>query len=452
MGDIPTSRIGRFARLAALGTRAGAERLVSAVGDKKAEARLAATAAEALGTMRGLALKLGQMASYVDGAVPEEHKDTYEAALRKLRAAAPPMPKEAALRVLTRELGAPPDALFASFEIEPFAAASIGQVHRAALKDGREVAVKVQYEGVAAAVQSDLKNASLFTSLAGPLASRVRAKDQLAELRARFEEELDYGHEAARQRRFAEVFRGDARVRVPEVVDELSTARVLTTTFARGVGFEAACAASEDERRAWAETLWRFVSTSMLGHGLFNADPHPGNYLFSPGGVVHFLDFGCTREIRAERMDDLRGSHRAAVEGDLTAFVACAFRMLDVAPYAEQERLSREYLLACFEPLFARGPFHMTRAYTKRLYDDMMHVSRQAVLGRIGQFEPIPPEWLFFNRLQLGFYSVLARLDVPVDYAAVERSVLDRFAPVAAPASPRARARVAPPALDDGGA
>jgi predicted unusual protein kinase regulating ubiquinone biosynthesis (AarF/ABC1/UbiB family) len=424
MSELPTSRFGRFARLAMLGTRAGAGQLASILGSTEAQAKVAASAAEALGQMRGLALKMGQMASYVDGFVPEEHRATYEGALRSLRAAAPTMSAEAAARAVERELGAPPSALFASFEPEPFAAASIGQVHRAVLHDGRAVAVKVQYDGIARAVKADLANASLLTALAGPLGARFGARDQVAELRARFEEELDYEHEARQGARFAALFQGDARIRLPEVIPSLSARAVLTTTLVKGVDFEAACEATESERRAWAETLWRFVFTSLLAHGLFNADPHPGNYLFAEDGAVCFLDFGCTREIPPHRMADLRGAHRAASEGRDDAFVDHAWSMLDAPGGSEQRRLGGAYLLQCFEPIRAGGPYRITNAYARALFDGMVANARTMALGSSKDYAPLPAEWLFFNRLQMGFYSVLARLDVAVDYTAIERRIL----------------------------
>ncbi len=428
MSDLPTSRLGRFARLAVLGTRAGAGQLASALGSTEAQVKVAAAAAEALGSMRGLALKVGQMASYVDGFVPEEHRATYEGALRSLRAAAPTMTPEAAARVVQRELGAPPEALFARWEPQPFASASIGEVHRATLHDGREVAVKVQYEGIAHAVKADLANASLLTAFTGPLGSKFAAKEQVAELRARFEEELDYEHEALQGRRFADLFRGDDRIHLPEVIGDRSARAVLTATLARGLDFDAACAASEPERRAWAETLWRFVFTSLLAHGLFNADPHPGNYLFAEGGAVWFLDFGCTRHVEAHRMADLRAAHRAAAAGRDDAFVEHASTMLGMRGGTEQRRLARAYLLQCFEPIRAGGPYRITHAFARSLFDGMMASARTMALGSSKDFAPLPAEWLFFNRLQLGFYSVLARLDVAVDYTAIERDILSSVA------------------------
>jgi predicted unusual protein kinase regulating ubiquinone biosynthesis (AarF/ABC1/UbiB family) len=427
--DLPTSRLGRFARFAMLGTRAGAGKLASVLGSQDAEAGVARAAADALGTMRGLALKVGQIASYVDGAVPEEHRETYERAMRSLRDAAPSMPPEAAARVVEEELGAPPDKLFAEWQAEPFASASIGQVHRARLADGREVAVKVQYEGVDRAVASDLANASMMTGLLGPLASRFGVKEQMQELRDRFEEELDYRHEAERQAEFARLFEGDPRVRVPAVVAERSSRRVLTTELVAGEGFEAACAAPAEERRAWAETLWKFVFTGVLGHGLFNADPHPGNYLFVRGagrerGAVWFLDFGCTRRVGIDHVRRIRRGHRAAIQGDVDGLVKPMLEAFQMRPGTDGARLGAEYIERAFAPILHRGPYRITHAYARSLMDGMRDNFHAMRRGKKDQFSVLPAEWLFFNRLQLGFYSVLARLDVDVDYNAADAAAL----------------------------
>jgi predicted unusual protein kinase regulating ubiquinone biosynthesis (AarF/ABC1/UbiB family) len=421
---LPTSRVGRLARLAAIGARAGAGRIASSLGATDGEVKVAQAAAQALGTMRGLALKMGQMASYVDGFVPDDHKGAYELAMRSLRDAAPTMSAEAAATIVEAELGAPPGEVFAEWSPEPFASASIGQVHRATLHDGRAVAVKVQYEGVSRAVAADLSNVSTFGALLGPIGSKFALKEQLAEMRARFTEELDYAHEAAQQKRFGRIFGGHPTVLVPEVVDDRSTGRVLTTGLAGGIGFEEACARSDAERRAWAESLWTFVFTSLLGHGLFNADPHPGNYVFGPEGRVWFLDFGCTREVSPRRLEQVRAVHRAATAHDEDALYEAARVMLDMPEGGEQARLARLYILQCFAPITSRAPFRITRDYARALYEDMVANARAMLRGSRAEFAPLPAEWLFFNRLQLGFYSVLARLDVAVDYNAVDRRCL----------------------------
>ncbi len=410
--------------MAALGTRAGAGKIAGMLGSKSAEPALASAAAEALGTMRGLALKLGQMASYVDGAVPAAHQGAYEAAMKTLRSAAPTMSAEAAARVIHEELGAPPDELYAAWSPEPFAAASIGQVHRATSHDGDQLAVKVQYEGVDRAVASDLDNASLFGALLGPIGTKFGAKAQLAEVRARFLEELDYRHEAARQAEFAACFAGHERVRIPRVFAALSGRRVLTSELASGIGFDAACAASEPERRAWAETLWTFVFAGILQHGLFNADPHPGNYLFRPDGVVWFLDFGCTRELSAEHREMVRQLHRTASSGDVAGLLATARRAFGFAEGGPAAVLADDYMERAFTPIWTDGPYRITREFAGGQLERMRANAMAMLKGSRDDFKPLPPEWLFFNRLQLGFYSVLARLDVAVDYRRLDAALL----------------------------
>lgn len=423
---LPRGRLGRLARLAAVGARAGSGRLAGLVGDRaRAERKIAEAAADALGNLRGLALKAGQMASYVDGAVPAEHRDLYEDAMKRLRDAAPHMGADGARRVIERELGAPPEELFATWEAEPFASASIGQVHRATLHDQTRVAVKVQFEGVEDAVAADLDNASVMTSLLGPLGTKFGVGEQMDEVRARLLEELDYEHEAKRQRHFGALFEGDATVRVPTVVGDRSTRRVLTASFAEGRSFDAARAAPEAVRARWAKTLWRFVFRSLFTEGLFNADPHPGNYLFADAGVVHFLDFGCTRALSADNTEKVRELHRRAIAGDRDGLADQAldtFGMSGVEGIATD--LAREYVVNCFRPIWTEGGFHLTSDYAASLLSGLRDGAWR-VLRDGGDVAPLPAEWVFFNRLQLGFYSVLARLDVEVDYRELDAAILE---------------------------
>jgi predicted unusual protein kinase regulating ubiquinone biosynthesis (AarF/ABC1/UbiB family) len=408
-----------LARLASVGLRAGASRLR---GDEAAAD--AERAAAVLGALRGLAAKMGQMAGYVDGFVPEAQREAYEAAMKGLLRAAPASPPDLVREVVERELGAPLPSLFAEWDDAPVASASIGQVHRARLPDGREVAVKVQHPGVARAVESDLANAELFEGFAGLLGARkFNTRALVAVVRERFLEELDYRHEARRQRQFAAIHRGDPAVRVPDVVDERSGRRVLTTAYARGLGYDEACAAPAADRVAWSETLWRFVFKGNLVGGVFNADPHPGNYLFHDGGAVTFLDFGCTQTIAPALLPHARAMHEAALAGDDGAFRRAAARLMGARP-GRYEALTGDFVRASFEPVFA-SPFRITREFAAGLLGRAKAMALEArALGDDELFHP-PPELVFMNRLQFGFYSVLARFDVPVDYAAVERRFLD---------------------------
>jgi predicted unusual protein kinase regulating ubiquinone biosynthesis (AarF/ABC1/UbiB family) len=415
--QLPASRLGRFARLAAMGVRTGASLLVERGGGGAAE-----HAAEVLGNLRGLAAKVGQMASYVDGLVPEGQAPAFEASLKALQAQAPRSSPAAIRKLVEDELQAPIDQHFASWHDEPLASASIGQVHRALLHDGREVAVKVQHPGIARAVESDLANASLLGSFVDVLGGkRFEAGAMLDVLRTRFREELDYGREALSLRSFAELHAGDPTILVPDLVEHCSTGRVLTTVLARGASFDEACAAPRAEREAWARTLWRFVFKGTLVGGQLNADPHPGNYIFHDGGRVTFLDYGCVQSIGPRRAHALR-NHRAAIARDEREFALAAAQMVAAKPGPLGD-LAVRYTRKCFEPLFG-SPYHITKPYAAGLVGGM---SEMAVLARkvpADQFFNMPTDMIFVNRLQFGFYSVLARLDVEVDYAAVEREFI----------------------------
>jgi predicted unusual protein kinase regulating ubiquinone biosynthesis (AarF/ABC1/UbiB family) len=415
--NVPQSRLGRFARMAAMGVRTGAGMLVSRDGGAAAE-----HAAEVLGHMRGLAAKVGQMASYVDGLVPEQHAEAFETSLKALRAQAP-RSSPAAIRLLVEEeLGSPLDALFAEWSEAPLASASIGQVHRARLHDGREVAVKVQHPGIAPAVESDLANAGLLESFASALGGkRFDTKTMLAVIKERFREELDYVHEANNLRAFADLHGGDPTVLVPGLVADRSSRRVLTTELAVGASFDEACAAPEPERRAWAESLWRFVFKGTLVGGMLNADPHPGNYVFHDGGRVTFLDYGCIQRI-TDRRPRAVGVHRAALARDEQEFGRAVTRMVGSKPGALED-LAVRYTRRCFIPLF-ESPCHITKPYAASLVGGMHEMALTARKVPDEQLFTMPGDMFFVNRLQFGFYSVLARLDVEVDYAAVERAFI----------------------------
>lgn len=415
---IPEGRLGRFVRLAGVGARTG----VSLLRGSSAADVAAEKAAEMLGTLRGLAAKAGQMASYVDGMVPEAQRDAYETAMKSLRAAAPTSSPAAIRKTVEEELRAPIDKLFAEWDDKPFASASIGQVHRARLEDGREVAVKVQHPGIANAVESDLQNADVMGGMVATLGPKeLDPKAVLAELRARFTEELDYELEARRQKLFSQLHEGDPAIRIPDVISDRSAKRVLTSILVKGQTLEEAALADEKTRRHFAETMWRFVFKGNLVGGMFNADPHPGNYIFQDGRVV-FLDFGCVQPIENDRLEMARNIHRAAMKKDEHAFREAAKVILNTRG-GTYEKMAAEYSRRCFEPLF-QSPYRITRSYVVTLVEGVKNMKEAVLLKENGNFVQLPPGMLFINRLQFGFYSVLARLDVEVDYAAVERAFL----------------------------
>ncbi|MFO0558806.1 MAG: AarF/ABC1/UbiB kinase family protein [Polyangiales bacterium] len=415
---LPKGRLGRIANLASMGVKAGASLLKDKEGKDAAQ-----HAAEVLGTMRGLAAKVGQMASYVDGVVPEGQKDAFEGALKKLRSMAPTSDPAEVRAVLEDSIGKKMEELFKDWDDKPIASASIGQVHKATLHDGTEVAVKVQHPGIDEAVESDLSNAGLLERMVAATAgSRFQTKEWLEVIRARFREELDYGLEAERQRRFAKLHEGDAKIHVPRVIDSHTAKHVLTTEFVRGLDFEDAQAASEADRKQWAEALWRFVFKGTLVGAMFNADPHPGNYIFQEGGRVAFLDYGCVQEIEPENQRNARKVHRAALEGDRKRFHQASMELMAMraGPLADK---ALSYMDLNYQPLF-ETPFRVTKPFAALMVERMTEMAKMARTLPEEHFFTMPPEMFFMNRLQFGFYSVLARLDVEADYKGTEEAFL----------------------------
>ena len=415
--SLPEGRFARFTRLAAL----GAQTSVSLLTSKDAKAA-ATNAAEVLGNLRGLAAKVGQMASYVDGAVPEAYRGPYEAALRSLRASTQASSPDAIRRTVEEDLGAPIGTLFAEWEPEPFASASIGQVHRARLDDGRWVAVKVQHPGSDRAVESDVRNAGMLETMLGSVLPRaVYTKRIFNEVRDRFREELDYRKESENHRRFARIHAGDTCIVIPEVIESRSARRVITTELVSGTPLEAVSGLTEAERQSYATTLWRFEFTSLLRHGLFNADPHPGNFLFQPGGQIAFLDFGCVQYLDGSMQHAANRVHESALQRDETAFSCAVAHMLQTRG-GSFERAAVNYVRLCFQPIF-ESPFRITSQYVRSVVAGVRPLKSE-LFAKDKSFVMPPPGWAFMNRLQFGFFSVLSKLDVAVDYAQIERQLL----------------------------
>src|SRR5262245_11294043 len=312
---IPKSRIGRSARLGTAiggqatryaGTMAANVARSSEKADEKLETRhieAALKMASTLGEMKGAAMKIGQMASFIDiDFLPPEYREIYQEQLSKLRTHAPAMPWEKVQEVLAEEYDDRPESVFASIEEEAFAAASIGQVHRAILRDGSPVAVKVQYPGIADALESDVANAGILVRLAKALAPGLDAKGVASELRERVLEELDYEFEAQNQRAFARAYDGHPFIHVPKVHSQISRRRVLVSDLVEGKGFEEVKTLEQDERDIFGEIVFRFCFGSIYHLQHFNADTHPGNYLLMDDGRVAFLDFGMTKRLTPQQI------------------------------------------------------------------------------------------------------------------------------------------------------
>jgi predicted unusual protein kinase regulating ubiquinone biosynthesis (AarF/ABC1/UbiB family) len=333
-GDaIPTGKTRRAASTtAALGPSGArlAASLIANLGRSPERARevlearhteVAEQAVELLGNLRGGAMKVGQLASFVDVEfLPPEYRAIYQEKLAKLRDSAPSMSWEKVESVLEGEWEQPVSEVLADVSPDALAAASIGQVHRAVLHDGREVAIKVQYPEIADALESDLELASVLIGLGRAVAPGLDPKVVAGELRERVLEELDFELEAQQQRFFARAYRDHPFIFVPPVVTSLSRRRVLVSEWVSGVRFEEVLQRSEEERDRVGEILVRFFFGSMERIGRFNTDPHPGNYIVLDDGRIAFLDFGNSATISTEVLELRHRALSAAIEGDASRF------------------------------------------------------------------------------------------------------------------------------------
>lgn len=431
----PTSRLGRIARLASLAPRSlpfaleGAKRAFSrgprseddeAAAKERMAVEVKKTAEammKTLGEMKGLPLKLGQMASYIDGLAPPGHEDKFQAALKKLQDKAPPLSAESAAQMVKSELGAPPEEVFATWEREPFAAASIGQVHRAVTKAGARVAVKVQYPGIDKAIENDLKSISLLETMMSPVSRKFNAKQTLDEIKRVFLDELDYGREAEMADVFRRMNAGDPEVLIPEVHHSLTTRRVLTTDFADGASYADFCKeGSQEARNRAGETIWRFTFRSMLRHGVLYADPHPGNYRFLPDGRVWFLDFGCVKMLPPDLIDGMKRYMRAALDGDWKEFDRACVEVLGYDPNDESWDLYRSYTMELMMPIYTKELWVCSREKSRETVQFLargiksLTLKEGEVLPTIPHVPKMPQDFTFVNRLQWGLASVMAGL------------------------------------------
>lgn len=252
--------------------------------------RATAQAVEQLGNMKGLSMKIGQMMSYIN-VLSEEGEEQ----LSELQSAVPPMDPDLIRAVIEEEYGTPPERVFAHFDAEPIAAASVGQVHRAELHDGRAVAVKIQYPGVAGAFEADLANMASMTDFAA-LSMKADVTEYYTLIAESLLGELDYRLEQRNQQRLADMYRGHPYVVIPETVPDLCRPRVLVTEFIDGDRFRQVCDRSQVDRDRAGEIMYRFAFGCIM-NGFFSGDPHPGNYLYPADGHVAFLDFGMVMDI-----------------------------------------------------------------------------------------------------------------------------------------------------------
>ncbi|HUZ24734.1 MAG TPA: AarF/ABC1/UbiB kinase family protein [Streptosporangiaceae bacterium] len=399
-----------------------APRLFAAAGEHRERLRndLALQTAQdvtaTLGAMKGVLVKLGQMASYVDDGLAPPVRRT----LSRLQDSIPPMSPELAAQVVLEELGLPPEQAFAQWDPEPIAAASIGQVHRAMTHDGRAVAVKVQYPGIAETMAADLDNVALLRRMLKITAPNQDVDALVDELRERVLEELDYRQEAANQRLLAAYYDGHPTIHVPAVIDELSTRRVVTSELSDGARFAELATWSQEERDLAGETIYRFVFRSLYEVHAFNGDPHPGNYLFHGQGRVTFLDFGLVKHFTADDLQPLmQMARRLCVDQDPEAFRASLEEAGFLAPGAPLSTDAIvEHLAVFYELIRESRTLSVTGDYAsavvRRFFD---------VRSPVAQYASVPRSYVILQRINLGLFALLGDLRATANWRAIAEEI-----------------------------
>jgi len=449
-GKLPTGRLGRTARVGGLVTGqslrwAGMRTANRLRTPERAEAaqqeRTAALVSELvdqLGQMRGAAMKVGQMISMVEfDGLPDDQRQELQAKLASLRDSVPPVPFAKLERMMRDEFGGPLERVFSEFDEQAFAAASIGQVHRAVTVAGDQVAVKVQYPGVAEAVETDMRNAMLLVPLVKRLAPGIDAKSLFSELRERISEELDYELEAQNQRRVERLLRGHPFISVPRVDTALSTRRVLVSEFIDGARFEAVRELDEAERDRYGEIVFRFYFGLLYRDRIALGDPHPGNYLLRGDGRVAFLDYGLLRDVDSERVNAERAIARAVRDRDALALKAA----LIAGGYLPAERAdivdpdlalrmmrhaTRWYAAPGHRRFESQDEAQRGRRRERREADDEQR--NENVREQINQFT-LPAETVLIRRMHGIVAIVLWQLHAGADWGAIAAEYLHAAPP-----------------------
>ncbi len=407
-----------------MGTRAANLTRTEEAGQAALEKRQVETAEQivaALGTMKGAAMKIGQVMSFLDvGLVPEEHRESFQAKLAELRDAAPKVSFMDMKKVLEAEYDDKLESVFETFDPVPIAAASIGQVYRARLGDERDVAVKVQYPGVNVAVRSDLANLGMILRLMKSVAPGLDPKAMGAEIRSRIEEELDYELEAQNQRKLSRVFRGHPFVVIPDVVTSLSHERVIVSEFVAGRGFEEMKQLPQAERDRIGEIVFRFYFGCMYRHHQFSGDPHPGNMLLRDDATMAFLDFGLFKQISAEAAEFELQSQRLGIErrgAELKEHLHRGGWMADPTYYTDDGILDQ------FDDLTWWYTRDEVIELTPEIATEVMIQMGDPRSDHFGKMrhETLPPEHLFGRRLEMLTLAVIGQLRAKANWHRIAR-------------------------------
>lgn len=405
---LSTGRLGRATQLGKLALAGGramvADRARSALGSKdEAGVGIATEMLKTFSQMRGVTMKLGQMLSYLDDALPPEARRVLSVLQRDVN----PMPWSVMSQVFEENIGRKAEDVFQDLDETPIAAASIGQVHRAVLPDGTAVAVKIQYPGMSEAMRADLENVKVLNLVQRMMSFSTDTKAIMSELEQRFLDECDFRKEAAYQTAYRNRFTGHPVIVVPEVHEDLSAEQVLVTTFHEGRGYYEWLHGNPDdaERQRVAHTFYRFYLGSFYMDGLFNCDPHPGNYLFTDDGHVVFLDYGCCRRFDPERLDMWIALCKAVYSDERDEIGRLATRLGFVkGPGTYDPEAFRDLMRYLYTPYLSDEVFDFAQFRPQETFRKMF--TNNANLFKLD----MPHDAVFLNRINFGLVSLLGEM------------------------------------------
>ena len=419
-----TSRTGRFLKLAGMTVsvagryasgkvqRAFTNEELAEESKQRTYSKMAEDIVDTLGELKGAVMKVGQIASQTQDLLPKE----FSQALQKLQKEAPPIEFSVIQAQIEQELGQTPWEAFKSFDVVPFAAASIGQVHRAVTKSGIPVIVKIQYPGVDKSVDSDLKQLRLTLKLGGLIKMPKASADALfEEIKARLKEELDYEQEAKNLRQFRQFHENHEGILIPKVINRLSTKRVLTLEYLEGDDLDAVKLNGYDQQtiNLLGQRLFTMMSFQLFQFNKIHGDPHPGNFAFRKDGTLVVYDFGCVKTLKPEIVTAYGDAIRSSIEEDYEGVDDALLRLgarvnAKSSPGGEYYKIWRDIF---FEP------FSNIENYDYESSDVHVRAAKQTPLffKHIDYFKP-PVDSLYIDRMISGQYWIMKSLGVKANF------------------------------------
>ena len=377
---------------------------------------------QALGNLKGPLMKVGQILATIPEALPPEYAQDFQ----QLQSNAPPMGWPFVRRRMKTELGADWQTKFKHFDKEASAAASLGQVHKAMTHDGRNIACKLQYPDMQSAIEADLSQLKVIFSIYERYDASIQTSNIHAELAERLREELDYNLEAKYEKLYAYILRDEKNVHVPEIVDELSTSRLLSSTWLDGNKILNYKEASAEERNQIAMNMFRAWYVPLYYYGIIHGDPHLGNYSVRDDLSINLLDFGCVRIFPPEFVGAVIDLYHSLQENDIErsvhAFETWGFKNIS----KEQVEILLEWARFLYGPIL-EDKIRPIGEVTNGIYGREIAESVHTKLKKLGEGVSVPREFVFMDRAALGLGSVFLHLKAEINWYRVFNEMIEGF-------------------------